>query len=107
MADWAGRGHGQTDFHLTQLLTGHGDFEAYLHRFAIRDSPTCRACLEEEDTAGHTFFDCPARGRSRAELERAVGAALSPETLVKIMLTSPGHWEAVARWARETLEGKD
>ncbi|GJQ67634.1 hypothetical protein Trydic_g8425 [Trypoxylus dichotomus] len=41
----------------TQLITGHGNFGAYLHRIGRRDSADCEC--GGEDTAGHVLFDCP------------------------------------------------
>nr|CAI5859878.1 unnamed protein product [Callosobruchus analis] len=38
---WILRSHGETDYHLTQVLTGHGCFAAYLHRFQLAAEPTC------------------------------------------------------------------
>lgn len=55
---WIGRRQGCSSFHLTQMLTGHGCFEAYLFRFKRRKSPACLDCGAEEDDAEHTIFRC-------------------------------------------------
>lgn len=41
---WFKRIHGDANFRLTQVLSGHGCFPAYLHRFGILDSPNCWYC---------------------------------------------------------------
>ncbi|KAH8406432.1 hypothetical protein KR222_000969 [Zaprionus bogoriensis] len=38
---WILRKHGQVTYYLTQVLSGHGCFRAYLKRFAIEDSDGC------------------------------------------------------------------
>ncbi|GJQ77957.1 hypothetical protein Trydic_g2318 [Trypoxylus dichotomus] len=62
-------------YQATQLVTGHGNFGAYLHRIGRRDSANCEC--GEEDTAGHVLFDCPYTEdwRSRTETE-AINAGL-------------------------------
>ncbi|GJQ79257.1 hypothetical protein Trydic_g5500 [Trypoxylus dichotomus] len=56
-------------YQATQLVTGHGNFGAYLHRIQRRDSADCEC--GGEDTAGHVLFDCPYTEdwRSRTETE--------------------------------------
>lgn len=46
----------QTTFHLTQVLTGHGCFRAYLHSHARARSATCLWCPGIEEDAKHTKF---------------------------------------------------
>ncbi|GBP14366.1 hypothetical protein EVAR_98823_1 [Eumeta japonica] len=35
---WLNRNHGEVNYYLTQMLSGHGCFRAYLHRF--KQNPT-------------------------------------------------------------------
>ncbi|KAL7726491.1 hypothetical protein ACLKA6_001113 [Drosophila palustris] len=57
---WIKRRHGQVDFYICQLLTGHGCFRAYLHRFKHTESPYCDHCRGEVvDDAEHAFSECP------------------------------------------------
>lgn len=55
---WIERKHGAVDYYLTQALTGHGAFNAYLKRFKKRRSAQCRYCGEANDTAEHTILNC-------------------------------------------------
>ncbi|XP_070851477.1 uncharacterized protein [Drosophila suzukii] len=38
------RRHGQVDFYLTQMISGHGCFKEYLHRFKHEPNPNCDHC---------------------------------------------------------------
>ncbi|KAJ8719263.1 hypothetical protein PYW07_016819 [Mythimna separata] len=50
----------------TQILTGHGGFSAYLHRFHLKNSPSCVCDQSCEETVWHLLFECP---RSTARLK--------------------------------------
>lgn len=57
---WASRKFGEMTFNLTQVLTGHGCFGYYLHRFKLQDEDTCAQCSSTPDTSEHAFFRCDA-----------------------------------------------
>lgn len=95
---WTTRRFGNTDFHLTQLLTGHGCFGQYLHRFHIIDDPKCVDCGAINDDVEHTFFRCDRWWRQRRELEVVLGGDLEPETIVQLMLQDKSKWEAVSNF---------
>ena len=44
-------------YYLTQLLTGHGNFQAFLHSRALSGDPSCLDC-GEADAAAHAIFSC-------------------------------------------------
>lgn len=46
------------DFYISQLLTGHGDFNANLAQTTRTVDPLCDFCLQL-DTVEHTLLDCP------------------------------------------------
>lgn len=54
---------GELGYHLTHLLTGHGDFDVYLQRFHLREDSGCVYCVEE-----NTFFLCNRWAQLRHEL---------------------------------------
>lgn len=103
---WLHRKHGETDFRLTQALTGHGCFNAYLHRFKRRDSPTCRYC-EFEDTAAHTLFICAKWFQLRIEAETALGEPLTEESLVRLMLSNREAWNLIACFVNKVIKTKE
>ncbi|KAL1447090.1 hypothetical protein WDU94_000567 [Cyamophila willieti] len=46
---------------VTGLITGHSCLRKHLYNMGIyRQSPVCRLCGEEEETASHVIFDCNA-----------------------------------------------
>lgn len=45
-------------FHLTQVLTGHGCFDEYLHRIGREHTTQCHHCAADRDSALHTLTEC-------------------------------------------------
>lgn len=102
---WILRKHGETNFYLTQILTGHGAFNAYLHKFKVSDSAECIYC-GLSDTAQHTFFECDRWRVDRIETEKDVGI-LTPGNLVNKMLENQQAWEKINQLATKILLTKD
>lgn len=103
---WVKRKHGTVDFHLTQVLTGHGCFCSYLHRFKKRDSPYCRYC-DEEDTAAHTMFNCVRWTVMRERVEIYTGEVFDEAEMVNVMLKNVENWRVVARFVGEVMRTKE
>ena len=61
---------------------------AYLKRFKKRDDESCRYCGSLVENAEHTLFVCARWGAKREAVVRAVGAQLTPDTMVSLMLQS-------------------
>ncbi|KAL7736937.1 hypothetical protein ACLKA6_008802 [Drosophila palustris] len=96
---WLERRHGQVDFYLTQLLTGHGCFKAYLFRFKHSPDPYCELCGEGVlDDAEHAVFHCPLFARER-EIAAGDNARLTPDNIVATMLSSVSGWTAISNMA--------
>lgn len=57
----------------TQLLTGHGGFSAYLHRFKCKEDPSCPCEAGTDETIEHIIFECPIYSRNRMEAEMLMG----------------------------------
>jgi hypothetical protein len=97
---WCQRGHGELNYHLTQALTGHGYFGAYLHRIGKKATSECHHCGDAENSAEHTIFACPAWNEPRTTLKRELGVAeLSPEAMVPSMMKDARGWSA---WCKYT-----
>ncbi|CAB0044424.1 unnamed protein product, partial [Trichogramma brassicae] len=74
---WIERRHGEVNYHLTQLLTGHGCFRSYLCRTNNDTSDRCPACPLAVEDAEHVIFYCPRFAEERGvlhRLSRALGA---------------------------------
>lgn len=101
---WVNRKHGETDFHLTQFLTGHGTFQAYLHRFNLSDTEECLYC-ESVDDVGHTFFECIRWEEERKKIEDKMDR-ITPENIIDKMLENKEHWDMVKNTVRTILSTK-
>lgn len=102
---WVERGHGELSYHLTQMLSGHGCFNAYLNRFALRDIDTCAFC-SESDTSEHTFFQCWRWERPRQLLSFEIGELLTPDNIVHHMLGEEGKWTKIVNFITTILKAK-
>ena len=54
-----------------QILTGHGAFGTYLHRFTVRETEDCPDC-GLRDHPHHAILECPAQEDLRTRLEEEV-----------------------------------
>ncbi|CAB0032526.1 unnamed protein product [Trichogramma brassicae] len=74
---WIERRHGEANYHLTQLLTGHGCFRSYLCRTNNDTSDRCPACPSGGGRCRACHFSLPSiRGGKRgapSPLSRALG----------------------------------
>lgn len=100
---WLNRRHGDLDFHLTQLLTGHGCFRHYLHRFKLDNEATCTTCPNSLEDAEHIIRICPRFAAEREILVETLGEAVTHEKLVGLMLKSTNNWKAVASFAATVM----
>ncbi len=89
------------NFYLTQAMSGHVAFNAYLFRMKLVDSPDCSNCDRRgrDDDAWHTLFQCPAFQQYREDaimaLQEMGEQPLTPDCLVPIMLKSADGWDQV------------
>ena len=110
---WMNRNHGQLNFHLTQVLSGHGCFNKYLHEKLRKvEQATCSHCNQgRDDGPQHTLFECEAWRRERDKLSRSlqeigVDEALDPSSLVPTMLGSEEAWNQVSAFAATVMKRK-
>lgn len=104
---WCNRSHGEVNYHLTQVLTGHGCFGAYLYRIGKRETEECARCGALQDDAEHTIMACPAWSERRSELEFEVGCSITPENLTHLMLGSKSGWDAVEGFVTYVISAKE
>ncbi|XP_046973827.1 uncharacterized protein LOC124540370 [Vanessa cardui] len=69
----------------TQILTGHGGFSEYLHRFKCKASPSCICDPGIDENVNHLLFECPVFGRIRSELECELEMEINSGTAEIIM----------------------
>jgi len=72
-------------YHMTQVLTGHGCFQQYLHRFGRANSPQCTLCSHDSDTTEHTLFSCPFFDGLREEFSSRLGRRPRKEDIPAVL----------------------
>ncbi|KAH8265682.1 hypothetical protein KR026_001189, partial [Drosophila bipectinata] len=99
---WVLQSHGQVDFYLTQVLSGHGCFR---QRFGHTEDDWCPECGSSiiED-ARHVVFECRRFARERHRLETTAGRSIHPGNLVEVMLENQMLWDAVATFAAALMQ---
>ena len=102
---WVNRPHGEVNYYLTQLLTGHGLFRAFLHLMRKVPDPACAHCGSPRDDALHTFFECERWRVLRHGLDESVGG-IGPDNIVGLMLQSEESWTRVAVYVETVLREK-
>ncbi|KAI5735555.1 hypothetical protein M8J77_020038 [Diaphorina citri] len=100
---WTNRRHGEVNYHMTQVLSGHGCFGEYLYRFKKRTSSLCEVCQEKEDTPEHTLFECEKWKEAREELHLEIRA----ENMIEVMLASEEGWGKVERYVTSVMKEKE
>lgn len=101
---WLDRKHGALEFHLTQILTGHGVFGNYLYRIQKADTPLCLSCNEDVvDTVEHTITECSRWVEQRRTLTATIGPDLNLSTIFQKMLDSKNNWLAITAFAKQVM----
>ena len=96
------------DYHIMQLLTGHGAFQAFKKRIAKVTSDRCLDCREEgRDDAEHVLLLCPTYDKERADLKAIIGEHLEVETLVERITKNERSWVAFRHFSAEVMKDKE
>lgn len=91
---WLERKHGETNYFLTQFLSGHGGYRSYLYRFGLDESPMCPCCNVLENPE-HVVFFCPRFKEERERAEETVAQSLNVGNIVNILIKDERCWEAI------------
>lgn len=94
---------GLIDFHIIQVITGHGCFVAYLKKYGKLETHNCWFCGQVTDNANHTLFICDAWNGRRTRLQ----GPFNPKTMVPRTLLTKGIWNAVSYFIQKVLESKE
>lgn len=70
---------------LTQVMTGHGGFSEYLHRFGCKEDPSCICEPGVEETVQHVLLECPLYGLQRYETEMKLDITLNINNISEII----------------------
>lgn len=104
---WINRHHGETNFHLTQALSGHGCFAGDLKRFGKLESSECWFCGDPMDDAEHTIFKCDAWYTIRRAAEMELDINLNPSNLTPTMLASKTNWNTLSDLIGQIMRKKE
>lgn len=101
---WTERKWGESDFYVTQFISGHGAFMSYLWNHRRRNSATCMYC-PEDDTVEHTLFDCPQwiTDRRSSGLEENRN---NPSAVVENILSDKESWNNFVKFCTSVLKRK-
>jgi hypothetical protein len=106
--DWVARKHGQTSYHLTQALIGHGCFQEYLYRFKRAASPECLLCTTGAvDGVRHTLIQCDFFAQERRRLRDELDWEFKLEEMVPKMIEGEEAWTAVENFVASVIGTKE
>jgi len=74
---WINCKHEEVNYYLIQMLSGHGCYRAYLHKFRHENFPDCPTGCGVPENAEHVFFQCPHFNIEREDLKKEVNRALT------------------------------
>lgn len=95
---WMSRKSGQVTYHLTQVLSGHGCFGSYLHRFHLLDSDEWAQCDHTPDDPEHAIFMCDAWANWRYQTCGELDVEeLRADNFIELMISSMERWKSIAR----------
>ncbi|CAB0041553.1 unnamed protein product [Trichogramma brassicae] len=101
---WIERRHGELNYHLTQLLTGHGFFKHHSRRYDHNHSAQCQVCPSSIENAQDVFYHCPRFNEETERLQALLHEAMTPENTTRLMLASEPNWLAVASFAHSRMQ---
>ena len=101
---WGERKHGEIDHYLAQVLSGHGCFRKYQHRFKIDSDPSCPTCHPVDEDVEHVIFQCPRFCPERKGLEQILGQRIRPDNLIDLMVVSQEKWNAVSEYCATIIK---
>ncbi|XP_045772149.1 uncharacterized protein LOC123872063 [Maniola jurtina] len=73
---------------LAQLLTGHGGFGEYLHKYKLKDNPFCNCDGVSPESVVHVICKCPKFAYDRAKVELMMGYDVLEENFRNIIANS-------------------
>lgn len=103
---WVSCKHRELDYFLTQALTGHGCFRSYAKKFGKDSSDECIYC-GAIDTVEHTLFQCDRWHQRRNAANTKLGQAITPDTMVPLVIETTEGWEVINNIIRSILKTKE
>lgn len=104
--DWVNRRHGEMNYFICQLLTGHGSFSTYRRKIGKTEEDLCIYC-GEVDSPEHAFFACSRWEAERLEIAREIGKQITVENLVDTMIQNERYWKILAKCITKVISTKE
>nr|XP_012218027.1 PREDICTED: uncharacterized protein LOC105669565 [Linepithema humile] len=106
---WYERAGGYITFHSTQMVSGHGCFQDYLHKRKRAASSLCEHCGGGPDTAQHTLEFCSAWEQERRELRGVLDrrTGLSLPTIIETIVGDKEKWRAFTAFCGRVMRAKE
>lgn len=105
---WYDRPHGDLNYHITQVLTGHGQFQSYMLKIGKATIDTCVLCSSgEADGVEHTVRHCGALADTRNDPAFANVADMSVKSVVEYMMGSADGWDTGATFLTTIMKKKE
>ncbi|KAJ8971054.1 hypothetical protein NQ317_018317 [Molorchus minor] len=102
---WIRCEHRNLDFFLTQFLSGHGAFRAYLKKMGLTEDEKCIYC-GMQDTAEHAILTCDRWEIWRNELETVVGEKVDRNNVIETMQRNKEYWEKTRTFVGRVMQQK-
>lgn len=103
---WMKRPYGDTDYFLTQALSGHGCFNKYLYERKKSNTSSCIYCPAEDD-ANHTLFECIKWLTARETYRQKTGRPFTAENMMDSLVKSEVDWNHAYEAVRKIIETKE
>ena len=100
---WLNRQHGEVDFFLTQLMSGHGFSRKYLHKRGFASSAQRPNAVSRSRTAKHILFDFSRFEEARREILEVAGVRLTVDNLADEMCVNEHIWTTVCRLTKDAM----
>ena len=101
---WRKCGFNFLDFYSTQILTGHGCFNAFRFRIGKSRTPSCWFGCDAPDTSEHTLLVCPRWDVLRKALYESldIRTVRIYEVMTRVLVNRP-RWMAFRLFCREVM----
>lgn len=104
---WINRTHGNLNYYLTQVITGHGNFRNYLFKIKKSDNPDCLFCTNVIEDAQHVVETCPEWEVHRIDIRTIFDNDLSISNILRCMCGDGDRWRAFSDYVTRVLKIKD
>lgn len=106
---WMGRKHGNLNYCMSQIFTGHGVFNSFRHRLGKTASKYCWYHPEEKDSAEHTMMRCDRWVKERERLFTTLMIQEiypNKERVMEKIVEKEEYWKAFAGFCKKVMTEK-